>query len=92
MSWIRMLKGFTKTRTRCPVVVYEDINAVFGNKKTQKRTKKTKNFPKITKVSKFSIFQSFFAFFVDWNVLRGQQGKRWLSSKSIFKSLLPFSK
>ena len=39
-----MLKKFTKTRTRCPVVVYEEINAVFWKEKDPKMTKKTNNF------------------------------------------------
>ena len=39
-----MLKRFTKTRTRCPVVVYEEINAVFWKEKDPKMTKKTKKF------------------------------------------------
>ena len=44
MSWIRKLKRFTKTRTRCLVVVYEEINAVFWKEKDPKMTKKTENF------------------------------------------------
>ena len=44
LSWIRMLKRFTKTRTRCPVVVYEEINAGFWKEKDPKMTEKTKNF------------------------------------------------
>ena len=39
-----MLKRFTKTRTCCPVVVYEEINAVFWKEKDPKMTKKTKKF------------------------------------------------
>ena len=39
-----MLKKFTNTRTRCPVVIYEEINAVFWKEKDPKMTKKNKNF------------------------------------------------
>ena len=35
-----MLKNFNKTRTRCPVVVYEEINAVFSERKRPKNDKK----------------------------------------------------
>ena len=48
-----MLKRFTKTRTRCPVVVYEEINAVFWKEKDPKMTKKTKNF------QIFNVFKNF---------------------------------
>ena len=44
-----MLKTFKKARTRCPIVFYEEIIAVFPNeqdlKMTPKMTKKTQNFP-----------------------------------------------
>ena len=46
-----MLEKLTKTRTRCPVVVYEEKNAVFWKEKDPKMTKKTKNF-QIFNVSK----------------------------------------
>ena len=39
-----MMKRFKKTQTRCPVVVYEKINAVFLKEKDPKMTKKTKIF------------------------------------------------
>ena len=39
-----MLKRFTKTTTRCPVVVNEEINAVFLERKRPKNDKETKNF------------------------------------------------
>ena len=42
MFWIRMLKRFDKTRTRCTVVVYKEINAVFWKEKDLKMTT-TKN-------------------------------------------------
>ena len=48
-----MLKKFTKTRTRCPVVIYEEINAVFRKEKDPKMTKKTK-------ISRFLTFLSNF--------------------------------
>ena len=48
-----MLKKFTKTKTRCPVVVYEEINAVFWKEKDPKMTKKTK-------ISRFLTFSSSF--------------------------------
>ena len=57
MSWIRMLKRFTKTRTRCPVVVYEKINAVFWKEKDPKMTKETKNF------QIFNVFMQFLSNF-----------------------------
>ena len=57
MSWIRMLKRFTKTKTRCPVVVYEEINAVFWKEKDPKMTKNTKNF------QIFNVFKQFLSNF-----------------------------
>ena len=57
MSWIRMLKKFTKTKTRCAVVVYEEINAVFWTEKDPKMTKKTKNF------QIFNVFKQFLSNF-----------------------------
>ena len=48
-----MLKRFTKTKTRCPVVVYEEINAVFWKEKDPKMIKKTKNFQILTFLSRF---------------------------------------
>ena len=48
-----MLKRFTKTKTRCPVVVYEEINAVFWKEKDPKMTKKTKNFQIFKVLSSF---------------------------------------
>ena len=40
--------------------------------------------PKMTKVPKYSThFSSNDRDFVDWNVLRGQQGKRWLSKNHV---------
>ena len=52
-----MLKNFNKARIDCPVVVYQEINAVFWIEKTQKRQKKTKNFPILNVSMKFlSIF------------------------------------
>ena len=45
MSWIRMLKRLTKTKTRCPVVVYEEINAVFWKEKKPKNDKENQKFP-----------------------------------------------
>ena len=63
-------------RICCALAFYEEIIAVF----------KLKNFklkPKMTKNPKFSNFQSFYAVFVkfmtdffEWNVKKGQQGKK----------------
>ena len=39
-----MLKRFNKARIRCPVVVHDEINAVFWEEKDPRRTK-TKMFP-----------------------------------------------
>ena len=50
-----MLKKFTKRRTRCPVVVYEEIKAVFWKQKDPKMTKKTK-----AKIFRFLTFLSNF--------------------------------
>ena len=50
-----MLKTFKKARTRCPIVFYEEIIAVFSNEQDLKMT------PKMTKKPKFSSFQSFSA-------------------------------
>ena len=43
-QWIRMLKTFNKARIRCPIVFFEEINAVF---------KKRKNSQKIPKIFDF---------------------------------------
>ena len=44
-----MLKMFNKARIRCPIVFYEDINAVFQKK----------NYPKDDKISKIFGFLTF---------------------------------
>ena len=49
-----MLKRFNKARIRCPVVVYEEINAFFWKEKDPKMKKKN-NFPDL---------QRFYAIFV----------------------------
>ena len=49
MSWIRMLKRFNKAQIRCPVVVYEQINAVLK----RKTPKNAKNFPIFNVFKKF---------------------------------------
>ena len=64
----------------CPVGIFEEFIAVFEVKMSQLTPKATTN-------SKFSNFQRFYAFFVEvstefvnWKILKGQQGKGWLSS------------
>ena len=51
-----MLKRFTKTKTRCPVVVYEEINAVFWKEKDPKKDKENQ---------KFQIFNVFTQFLLE---------------------------
>ena len=40
-----MLKKINKARMRCPVVLYEEIKAVFKKQKEPKKAKKTKKIP-----------------------------------------------
>ena len=74
------MKRFNKEKLRCPVEISEEFITVFLVKLYQNNTENDKN-------PKFSNFRSFYAFFLqvstdflDWKVLKGQQGKSWLSS------------
>ena len=75
----KILKTINMVQVCCPVGVSEEITAVFYLEKSQLNTENDKslNFP-FFKVS--THFSSNFGDFVVWNVSRGQQGKRWLSS------------
>ena len=62
---------------RCPVGFSEEMIAAFQMKKSQINTendKHPKNFPF------YKVFRNFSSDFGNWNVLKGQQGKGWLSS------------
>ena len=52
-----MLERFNKARTRCPVAIYEEINAVFRGKN-----------PKMTKHQNFPDLQRFYAIFVKFSI------------------------
>ena len=75
LKTINMVQGLLSSRR------FRKDNGCSFSEKSLKLT------PKMTKVPKFfpffkvfTHFSSNFGDFVDWNVLRGQQGKRWLSS------------
>ena len=53
MSWITMLERFTKTRTRCPIVVYGDKCGFLERKRPKKGQRKPK-------ISRFLTFLSNF--------------------------------
>ena len=71
-----MLKTLNMAPVYCPVGIPEKINALFQLTKSQIDTANDK-YPK---VFHFSTVYAFLADFVDFNVLKGQQGKDWLSS------------
>ena len=80
-SWIQMKKTLNKVLLRCPVRFSKEIKAVFQMKILRNLHRKRQNF------ESFSIFKLFYAFLnenltdsVDWNLLKGQQEKGWLSS------------
>ena len=77
-----MLKKFNKARNRCLVIVDEEINAVFGKKKTQKWQKKNKNF---LIFYFYAILVKFSIDSVDENVENAQHSTDSLSSRRFRK-------
>ena len=75
-----MFLGVNAEWVGCLVVFSEEVIAFFWMKMSQIDTEKEKN-NKIYQFSKCScIFVKVSTAFVDWNVLKGQQEKSWLSS------------
>ena len=79
MWWNRMLKRFNNARIRCPVVVYEEINAVFLERKRPKNDKKKQKYPDFKHC--YAIFVKLSIDFVDKNVDNAQHGTSSLSSR-----------
>ena len=65
ISWIRLLNTFNKARTRCPIVFYEKIIAVFQIKRDQIDAENDKK----PEMSQFSTFLT--SFCQVFNRLRG---------------------
>ena len=86
-----MMETLNMALIRFPVGFFEEIIAVFKIKKISNSHRKRQKLPN------FSIFQSFYKFFVkfltqsvNWKILKGQQGKSWLSSKLVEKIIAFF--
>ena len=74
-----MLKRVNKEQVCCPVVFFEE-NFGFQVKKSQIDNEIDKN-PKFSNLQSFyAVFVKFMTDFSEWNVKKGQQGKRLLSS------------
>ena len=85
-----MLKTFNKAQTRCPIVFYEEINAVFFKRKILLKMTKITNFPDFQ--SFYATFVKFSTDFVDWYVEKGIQGKLFRRVNCSFQSArFPFS-
>ena len=79
-SLIGLLKTVIKGRIFCAVVFYEEIIALFELKNLKLKPKMTKN-PKLSNFQSFyAVFVEFMTDFFEWNVKKGQQGKKLLSS------------
>ena len=72
-----MLKTFNKAETHCSVGFSGKITAVFSLRKNLKVTTKVTKNPKVFHfLSFYSTFVQISTKFVNWNVEKGQQGKK----------------
>ena len=78
--WIGTLKRVNKEKMCCPVGFFEEFTAVFFVKMSRIDAENYKK----PKIFQFAMFLCFFVYvstdFVDWDVLKGQQGKSGVSN------------